>query len=408
MTGTGYTGPSTLSGRLVAPDGATPIAGATVYVPQGASAQATAQATLSQATCAEPDEAFVARTCTGADGSFVFEAPIENGSATINVRKGVFRFSQAVQVNAASADLGAVAMPQDLSANSTKLAVVTGAFDRMEDVLAKLGFGTLDGSGSLQRGSETFDLFDGDQTLPFSYLRFSTLFEDGNGDGEPDLNNYDIVFLNCGADESFVLSEPVAGAVGSRVAHGHTRAESSAAAMGQAERDMLRDYVEQGGALYVTDLMYDYVEQVFPEFIDFYRSNHVPTDQPEVAYVAEVGREGITTDASILDSDLRDWLAGVDCGGASCLNSDGSVHIEGFLPGWALMRGPHPASPVKFWAEGDVSWIDLTQPSTGVMPLTATFEVGAGKVIFSSYHTEEEPTPQWTPQERILQYLVFQ
>ena len=33
---------------------------------------------------------------------------------------------------------------------------------------------------------------------------------------------------------------------------------------------------------------------------------------------------------------------------------------------------------------------------------------GSGTVLFSSYHTEASPQPNLTPQDRILQYLIFE
>jgi len=79
------------------------------------------------------------------------------------------------------------------------MAVVTGDYDRMEDILAKLGFGSLNSWGQLELGTETFDLYDGNYSLPnASYRDFPDIFNDNDGDSKPDIYNYDIVFINCG------------------------------------------------------------------------------------------------------------------------------------------------------------------------------------------------------------------
>lgn len=409
-----FTGTSTITGKVVAPDGSTPISGATVYVPNGSPKTIIPQVSVSgqtgslQAACTEPPEAASAKTCTEADGSFQFDVPIESGKVTLKVKKGVFTFSATLDVSGPTASVGNVQMPDDTDALSAKIAVVTGAYDRMQDILAKLGFGELDAIGQLELGTEQFDLYNGDFSLPESYPEYVELFEDRDGDGEPDMNNYDIVFFNCGADE-FPLEESNLKQAGHQ--HGKRKTGGSSTLLDQADIDALRAYVENGGTLYVTDLAYDYVEQAFPEFIDYHGSDTTAAADPEPLNLAEVGEDGITTEATILDSDLRSWMEAVSCEAGSCLNGDGTVHVAGFLSGWAVIDGQESGSTVNFSVKGTVSWyhagtFNLT---SGAKVLTAEFPAGSGKVIYSSYHTvEEDPSPGWKPQERILQYLVFE
>lgn len=271
------------------------------------------------------------------------------------------------------------------------MAVVTGDYDRMEDLLAKLGFGEVDETGRLVAGTEGFALYDGNGTLSESYKDADLLFTDVN-----ELKKYGIIFINCGTWFESLLTD--------------TDMEAN-----------LRTYVEDGGRLYVTDLSYDYIEQAFPSFVDFYGSDATPATEPEAIDAAQVGVEGITTNASVLDAVLSDWL---NLRGA--LNPDGTVHIEGFLIGWALIN--NVSSATKVWTEGEVSWYtdeDLTKvrahghettarskkfaSDPGVRPLTVTFSYGSGKVLYSSYHTIPEfSTTTLSPQEKILQNLVFE
>lgn len=41
-------------------------------------------------------------------------------------------------------------------------------------------------------------------------------------------------------------------------------------------------------------------------------------------------------------------------------------------------------------------------------PVTITFGAGDGAVLLSSYNTESTPALEMTPQDRVLQYLVFE
>jgi hypothetical protein len=173
--------------------------------------------------------------------------------------------------------------------------------------------------------------------------------------------------------------------------------------------------VNDGGVLYCTDLAYDFVEQAFPEFIDFFGSNSTPAADRETAGAAERGEGAnpgetpVSVDATVLDTLLASFLDAVTCntGNGDCRDANGDVHITGFAPNWAVMNGAHSGVPVKFWVEGGVEIIG--QSGGTQAPLTASFGFGRGTVHFSSYHTEEaNPRLGFTPQERILQFLVFE
>ncbi len=378
---------STLTGKLLAPDGSTPVAGATVYVPGSGTFTGLLTA---QSGCEKPPESYVTYTCTGPDGSFSLDLSGLSGTVTVKFRKGAFQKTVTVNLKLGTPKLGNVSLSSDPTQGAPKMAVVSGYYDRMEIILAKLGFAELDQWGMLDPGTEKFDIYDGDNSYSYSgYPDFTEIFNDNDGDSKPDIYNYDIVFINCGNYyESSVLTDP-------------------------AKVSVLRDYVLNGGRLYITDLSYDFVEQVFPEFIDFFGSDNVPETSPENMGEAEVGTGGITTEAEVLDGTLREWLKGVSCvdtygNPVNCIDpTTGRVHIEGFLGGWAVINGPHPgkASDVKVWVRGDVSWYS----GSGVRPLTVSFSFGSGKVLYTSYHTETSyfGTSGLKPQERILQHLVF-
>ncbi len=381
----------TIGGIILAPDGSTPIAGATVYVPASVKSSADLNSDLYAAGCSEPKEAYITYTCSDYDGSFKLNiSKIDQPSFTLRIAKGSFKKDYSVDLNTASNNLGNLTLPSDPEAGAGNFAVVTGYYDRMQDILAKLGMGEINLYNELEPGTEMFDLYNGDYSLDNEYPEFPEIFSTDPLTGNPRLYNYDIVFINCGNYfESDLLED-------------------------MDKKLILRQYVNNGGKLYITDNAYDFVEQVFPEYVDFYGSDETNETDAEEMNFAELGNNGITSDATINDNQLLSWLKNISCQGGSCLNSDNTVPITGFLYGWVLINGAHPSksSDVKIWIKGPVSWYDwFTEDGegSGSKPLTLSFEFGQGKVLYSSYHTEEEnPSSGFWPQERILQYLIFE
>ena len=381
----------TVQGVIYAPNGTDPVSGAVLYVPSNSSA--TIQfgvIAMVASTCQDPGTTVVTSACSGADGSFTL-TNVPAGNTTVVIAKGLFKKTITVNVTGGgTANLTAVetTLPSTSGpgTQTPRIAVVTGLWDEMEHVLAKMGFGTVDESGALISGTEKFTLIDGNFSLNDSaYQNFD--FTLGSID---ELKKYDLIVINCGNSYEDML---VDASVIARI----------------------KQYVNEGGRIYVTDQSYDFVEQAFPEYVDFLGSDAVAGTDPEVRNAAEVGDDGITTDATILQSPLVSWLGNVRCGSStvptntgSCLNQDGTVHIEDFLVGWAVINGAHPSktSAITFWIQGNVSWSFLA--SSGVKPLTLSFPYGSGKVLYSSYHTAGTAHPYLVPQERILQYLIFE
>ncbi|GEM49249.1 hypothetical protein [Deinococcus cellulosilyticus] len=370
-----------IAGKLLAPDGTTPIANALVYVPDSSIATIKAQALA----CGTPPNATWAATCTGPDGSFSFEAETQNSTFKVVFKKGSFEAESQVNAQNGQANVGNVKLNNDPTKGAPKMAVVTGSYDRIQNILAKLGYGQL-ANGELKLGTEQFDLFDGDDSLETSDPSVEALFTDGNDAGtQADIFNYDIVFFNCGTQELLTPQDAA----------------------------LLRQYVQGGGKIYASDLAYDYVEQAFPEHVDFFGSDGTAETVAEEIGMAEVGNEDIETQATV-DGNLKAWLQTVTCRTGNCVSPDGTVHIEGFAGSWAVINQPHPAkkTEVKVWSSGNVNWTDNrgdeVVKGSGVKPLSVTFPFGNGKVLYTSYHSEPGTEAGLTPQERILQYLVFE
>lgn len=401
-----------IKGVLMSPNGETPISRATIFVPKDASGSSRVDLGMRQASvtnkggCEAPNVPYIEFKCSGSDGAFELSIPMSDASTVpVVFQSGAFSFSIDVALTGQVLDLGVVKM----ETSAAKIAVVTGLYDRMQDILAKLGFGAIgteisdfSNYGKLILGTENFDLYDGDGSLQgHDYPFMDALFVDNDGDGKIDLHNYDMVFINCGASEnSFSTNLTKKGeGLSHRDFHQHSMENTTLSLGGTNE---LHSFVENGGILYCTDWAYDYIEQTFPSMIDFYGSDDTPANQPELPFVAEQGPEDIDVQGEVLNSSLKSWLSGVTCNDkGSCLSSDGSVHITSFMQDWVMMHGPHPNANLVTWVEGEVEGETI--------PLTVSFNVGTGKVIYSSYHTAHSGfSPYWIPQERVLQYLVFE
>ena len=90
------------------------------------------------------------------------------------------------------------------------------------------------------------------------------------------------------------------------------------------------------------------------------------------------------------------------------LTSSGLIPIGDFLSAWARMVGAHTGQSPTIWIS---SGSGVTFDGQENRPLTISQSIGSngGLVVYSSYHTVEDcPTLTYWPQERVLQYLIFE
>ncbi len=300
-------------------------------------------------------------------------------------------------------------------------------------MLAKLGFGDTE-DGRLVLGSESFDLYDGDGSLDSTYPEASTLFASLSA-----MQAYDIIFINCGANEDPEAALTLQALItkdGKAAAHEAYHAAGSGFAgltIKNVSTDLaarIRSYVEGGGRLYVTDLAYDFVEQSIPEFMDFEGGGSDP-EVAENADVAQAGTSGIVSDATVMDVTMSAWLEGRSSNTIDTASSPGddcettvngnttslldasadTIRIGDFLPGWGVMQQKHTGSDTFVWIQGPVDFLDesFVAQDDILRPLTASKIIGDGCVLYSSYHSSHScPTTGFWPQERVLQYLMFE
>lgn len=439
---------ATLDGTCLAANGIDPVSGATIFVPSGSPSalilpnrgKKTRQSDCGDqggiVSCSEPSETSCAVACSCADGSFTLDtSDCASDSSMIKCCKGSLCGEANIDCSATPDACSIDIVGESSAAN---IAVVTGAYDEIENALAKLGYGTVhpEGStegipGTLDLGTEGFKIYkcggsrdyeledldpEGTTYKPCEDL-FGSLSE---------MQKYEMIFINCGANEYPGEWAGLAAAVDPDQAHRLYHRAKTWKAVSSDVAGRLRSYVEGGGALYVTDLAYDYVEQSVPEFMDFDEDTEGNPSTPEYDGAAENGYSGIISNATVSNGMMRTWLQGrrsntvsgdfspndAYCdtsanGSGTSLRSDGKVRIGDFLSGWAVMDSVYAGSDTFVWIEGPVLF--GYQQEELIRPLTASKKVGDGCVLYSSYHTSHScPTTGLWPQERILQYLVFE
>ena len=324
-----------LRGKVVAPEGTIPISGALVYL-------------TSSTPGAIPDGVFCDRcvqlghstpyTFTHADGTFDLPAYAE-GSQKIVVQKGQFRRVRDVSVVAGDTDvpLPITTLPgkMDVAHGDTipKMALVTGAWDHIEMSLGKLGLG----AGSYDKVENVFPPNFSDPMLPSNFLKTPAT-----------IGKYQIVFKPCSGSSGTTCDDFTSGDA--------------------AIQKTLQDWVAAGGKLYVTDYSYDYVRQPWPEYIDW---------QGQTSQIGSACLTGsYTVAASVPDQGLAEWLAVQGIGSFDVKENWTRISALHAVATTDLDGNPTTVTP-KVWVTG------------GSSPATVSFERSCGRVLFSTYHTEE-------------------
>jgi hypothetical protein len=343
-------------------------------------------------------------TLTGPKGEFTI-TNILPGTYFVVVEKGQFR--RQTQVTLAEGDelaLEAVrtTLPS-IHAPETgdyvpRIAVATGSYDHLEDVLGKMKIGNVTAEGTYQIGfgSEAIDFYaNGGRT-------YDSQMAGSFGDLVRDLDrmlDYHIIFIPCsGTMNTSVLQEP-------------------------AVLQNIRDYVDKGGKLYVTDWSGEWHDNVFPAHITLGGS----VDTPSGAYNESTGAwdtslfgsaDGSSYDsdnAEVKDETLYTWLDGQQ--GPTPDGGDATFDASALrvVDNWNTIDA---VTPLEIGVDDEGNAI-MSNPKTFVVggqgtsepkqPLTVTYEpAGCGRVLFSTYHTTETAHAGLVPQERILLYLIME
>ena len=273
------------------------------------------------------DNDLVQESFTDSEGHFTIDN-LTKDDYELTISKGAFRTS-------ASVDLGDLIDAFILNLDSIpitelpSIAVVTGSYDHIEDVLYNIGlvdpvtqeplFDIIDGHDTMDRNPDlNHHRHNGTANRTFNpMLQPNVDFGFGEFIESPTLlGDYDIIFLNCGLSES--------------------KTEFS---------NNLTDYVNNGGLLYATDWAYAYLDNItanganYLSFYDPYRSGN-----------------SLSTDAEILNQDLIDWIS---------LNFDidvpnAIITIDEFLGGWQVVD-TYDQNTVIPWLYGPVEYDGVSE-----------------------------------------------
>ncbi|MEC9071401.1 MAG: carboxypeptidase-like regulatory domain-containing protein [Myxococcota bacterium] len=357
-------GNCTVEGTVLAPEGSIPIAGALVLLTHDIP-EPKNQGVYCDACVIPPF--YVPHAFSSYDGTFSFEVP-ETGEWFLVVEKGGFRRVRTVTISEGNMvfEPELTTLPADQDPDNgddiPKMAVVGDAYDNIENTLAKLGLGAVDGSGDLVGGTEAFDLYD-----TWSDEQVELLLD------WDVLSQYHVVFFPC--DSSWpddLLLNPVV-------------------------LDNLRTYVQSGGRLYVTDWSYDILNEAFPGPILW------------VEQTAEMGSAELgiyDAPAIVNDAGLQTWLQVQDIEDFDLEdNWTGIDSVQTYLAeneyGNELMMEP------TVWVSSDVP-SGVSSGFTGEHPATVSFQNGCGRAMFSTYHTEGFAGTGLMAQERALLYIILE
>jgi len=298
-----------VAGRVCAPDGVTWLSAADVFVTVAGGGRVA--------------------TTTDGDGAYLLEG-VPVGRQTVEIVKGSFSTSRQVDVFANQT----TTIPEDecaIEAQHLRIAVVTGDYDRVEDVLSSIGIEA--GDVDLYESS-----FLDNAWVPDLIEDYATL------------SQYDIVFLNCGLGDSDFTLPPF---FDNDVAIAN-----------------LRLFVSQGGSVYASDWAYYVVEKTWPDFIDFVGDDTRGDN-------AKVGAAPFDVEANIVDGPMALALGQT------------AMELHYPLAYWAVME--RVAATTTVYVQGDAR--TDAGATLSAVPHTVAFRPGQGRVLFTSFHQEPGINP---------------
>ncbi|MBN1770606.1 MAG: carboxypeptidase regulatory-like domain-containing protein [Deltaproteobacteria bacterium] len=360
---------------VVSTAGTFPIAGALVYAQRSTSPVAPIPEGNYCPRCL--DMTTLPHTFSAADGYFRLEN-LAVGDWTLVVQKGQFRrvrqFTVSRHLEEVDIPTDYTTLPnvQDPASGDTipRIAVALGAYDRMEDILAKVRLAELDPSSRAVLSTASFDYYNNGSG--YGIPGFDELVTD-----PARMARYQIIFVPCSDSTNDAL-------------------------LGDAAvQENIRNWVANGGKWYVSDWSYEWVTFIFPGAINLYGDRGSPGDADVTPHYNGPGR--------VLDEDMAGWLGamGIDPDSMSFEEIYNNICSLGTIHATDEDGAPVDVTP-KTWAEGRQL---ANACGGGDYPYTVTFPFGCGRVLYTSYHTVGQmggPHPELMPQERILLYLIME
>lgn len=369
---------ATLQGKVLAPEGTIPISGALVYLTT-TSPQPIPDGVYCDKCVHLPDG--TPFTQTRPDGTF--ELPARSGAYNLVVQKGAFRRVRPLTLRA-----GAQEAPRELTTlpaitdkaaqdDVPKIAVLVGAWDPIEVVLARVGLkakitkGLLGKAQVLGKDAQAFAIY-GVQNLGemSPYPSPVTLLTNPS-----EISKYHIVFLPCSGGTNF---DGGSGPACTGVFNSDPRV-----------RQNLTEFVQKGGRIYSSDWSYEYVRQLFPGYVSW----RGETQTIGSACMSGGGEEQVTSQ----DPDLAAWFQAQN------------KSFDTVKDAWTAMDGVRAQMGLD--ADGKPKTITpKVWVQSGSRPQTASFQYGCGRVLYTTYHTQptSETNGALEPQALALLYLILE
>jgi len=271
-----------------------------------------------------------------------------------------------------------------------------GTNDQIEDILGKLGVGTMSGntftSPAGEKGPE-LDIFQYSGTAAGSVTYLLQHIDE--------MRKYHIIFFPCAVSMSSI----------------------DTLLQDQTVLGNIRRYVSEGGKLYVTDWSGELVDRAFPQQIVL---GDTGADS-DGTYDAQTFAGTLTTagdadgglydlmDGKALDPDLAAWL-GLQTGPTEA-GSTGMYNAQAFavtdLWNWVkklntVQIGTDSMGMAVY--DSPKAWVSGTKPgSTPAHPIAVTYQpTGCGKVLYTPFQTANGSHAGLYPQERVLLYLIME
>ena len=282
-----------------------------------------------------------------AKGKYLLEG-VPCGYQTVNVQKGSFEHTFKVPVKVDDeTDVTAAGYKQCFKATGVNIAVITGDWDDIENFIGQLGF-----------DYTTYELYGyGWDDQDYASGEAIELLLDPS-----ELAKYDVLFVDCGGAHYDIVTQ-------------YPAAVSN-----------IRQFVENGGSLYLSDFAYVYAEWAWPWAVDFMGDDAKGSMGQSGGPIQMSGNQGVP--GHVLDASLASYLGGY------------YIAVQyGLGPLVAMSADPQPESTAVH-VEAYVEQFGQT------LPLVVSFvpKPGAGRVAYTTFHNDEQATGQMLV---TLNYLVF-
>jgi hypothetical protein len=340
------------------------------------------------------------------DGTFSLTVP--PGHYFLTIQKGQFRLTQEMDLVAGMQVLAPpeTTLPSKMDpahgAWIPRIAIARGNYDAVEDILGKIGFGSMAGNKlSNPVGENSFPeitFYDWDTTgnRSVTYLLQNVA----------EMRKYHIIFFPCSTDaDDFLLAD-------------------------QTVLKNIRQFVAEGGKLYVTDWSGETADRAFPHQLQLGDDGFGDVDSEgsydPTALTGTLTVEG-TADGNLytsdhskaVDQDLAQWL-GLQVGPSEIDPTPHIYNADDFpvTDNWNwivslndVAKGLDMNSQTVY--DKPKAWVTGSDSGQNAGPLAVTYEpAGCGKVLYSTFQTSGssaiESHTGLMPQERVLLFLIME